>query len=124
MEPHDRLGLFVAPGLLASAPKNLFTPAQRKGYAKVSLDAFTYNGKMYGVPWARETYLLFYNKSLVPTPPKTWSALIAQAKTLTHGDQYGFLWDTTNFYYDYAFIAGYGGYVFQAVGERLQPEGS
>jgi arabinogalactan oligomer/maltooligosaccharide transport system substrate-binding protein len=122
MEPHDRLGSFVAPGLLSKAPKNLLGAGQRKGYTPVALQAFTYNGNLYGLPWARETYFLFYNKTLVKTPPKTWSSLISQAKGLTHGDQYGFLWDTTNFYYDYAFMAGNGGYVFQQTKSGYNPK--
>jgi arabinogalactan oligomer/maltooligosaccharide transport system substrate-binding protein len=113
MERHDRLGSFVAPGLLSTVPENLLVAGRRKGYAPVALQAFTYDGDLYGLPWARETSVLFYNRALVRKPPQTWSALISQAKGLTHGDQYGFLWDATNFYYGYAFIAANGGYVFR-----------
>lgn len=122
MEPHDRLGSFVGPGLLSTAPKNLLSAGRQRGYMPLSLRAFTYNGKLYGLPWAREAYVLLYNKSLVNIPPKTWSSLISQAKRLTHGDQYGFLWDTTNFYYDYAFIAANGGYVFQQTKSGYNPQ--
>jgi arabinogalactan oligomer / maltooligosaccharide transport system substrate-binding protein len=121
MEPHDRTGSFVVPGLLSAAPKNLLTSSQASDYSAVSLQAFQYNGKQYGLPWAVETYFLFYNKQLVPNPPKTWGGLVIQAKKLTQGDQYGFLWDTTNFYYDYAFMAGYGGYVFKHTAKGLDP---
>ena len=121
MEPHDRTGSFVVPGLLAPAPKNLLTSSEAADYSPVSLQAFQYNGKQYGLPWAVETYFLFYNKSLISTPPKTWGGVIIQAKKLTTGDQYGFLWDTTNFYYDFAFMAGYGGYVFKSTPKGLDP---
>ena len=119
MEPHDRIGSFVVPGLLAAAPSNLLTAAQKSDYVPISLQAFTYNGKMYGLPWARETYFMFYNKDLVKTPPTTWGGVIQTAKKLTTGDQYGFLWDTTNFYYDFAFMGGYGGYVFKHTAKGL-----
>lgn len=122
MEPHDRIGSFVVPGLLAPEPKNLFTKKELADYNRVALSAFNYGGKTYGVPWARETYFLFYNKDLVKTPPATWGGLIQTAKKLTTGDQYGFLWDTTNFYYDFAFMAGYGGYVFKSTKSGLDPK--
>lgn len=121
MEPHDRTGSFVVPGLLAAAPKNLLTAAEKSNYSPVALQAFQYGGQQYGLPWAVETYFLFYNKGLVPTPPKTWGGVIQTAKKLTTGDQYGFLWDTTNFYYDFAFMAGYGGYVFKSTPKGLDP---
>ncbi len=122
MEPHDRLGSFAVPGLLSAAPKNLLTAAERKDYNPATLTAFSYSGKQYGLPWARETYFMFYNKDLVKTVPTTWGGVILTAKKLTTGDQYGFLWDTTNFYYDYAFIGGYGGYVFKHTASGLDPK--
>lgn len=121
MEPHDRIGSFVVPGLLSAAPSTLLTAAQKADYVPISLQAFTYNGKVYGLPWARETYFMFYNKDLVKTPPTTWGGVILTAKKLTTGEQYGFLWDTTNFYYDFAFLGGYGGYVFKHTSKGLDP---
>ncbi len=122
MEPHDRIGSFIVPGLLASAPKSLLTSAQKGNYVPVSLQAFTYKGKLFGLPWARETYFMFYNKDLVKTPPATWGGVISAAKKLTTGDQYGFLWDTTNFYYDFSFMGGFGGYVFKHTAKGLDPQ--
>ena len=122
MEPHDRLGSFAVPGLLAAAPKNLLSAKEKADYNPATLTAFSYGGKQYGLPWARETYFMFYNKDLVKSVPTTWGGVIQTAKKLTSGDQYGFLWDTTNFYYDYAFIGGYGGYVFKHTAGGLDPK--
>jgi maltose-binding protein MalE len=122
MEPHDRIGSFVVPGLLAAMPSKLFSSKERADYNSAAFSAFSYSGKTYGVPWARETYFLFYNKDLVKTAPQTWGGLIQTAKKLTSGDQYGFLWDTTNFYYDFAFMGGYGGYVFKRTKSGLDPK--
>jgi arabinogalactan oligomer / maltooligosaccharide transport system substrate-binding protein len=109
--PHDRLGSFAAPGLLAPAPAS--AKVNKSLYAPVGIQATTYKGKLYALPIALETTFLFYNKALVPTPPKTWTQLISTAKRLTSGDNYGFLWNPTDLYYDYAFIGGFGGFVFQ-----------
>src|SRR5690349_9256737 len=78
--PHDRLGSFAAPGLLAPQPAGL--TIDKSLYAPVGIQAVTYKGKMWGLPIALETTFLFYNKSLVPTPPKTWPQLIATATKL------------------------------------------
>jgi multiple sugar transport system substrate-binding protein len=38
---------------------------------KPTVEAATYNGKLYAAPFASDGGLLFYRKDLVPTPPKT-----------------------------------------------------
>lgn len=66
------------------------------------LNAFKYNGKLYGLPKDFSTLALIYNKKAftaagLTQPPQTWTQLLADAKTLTvdkNGDgkidQYGF----------------------------------
>jgi arabinogalactan oligomer/maltooligosaccharide transport system substrate-binding protein len=109
--PHDNLGTLAAPNLLAAQPSGF--RVSRNLYDRVGLTAVTYRGRLYGLPLARESYFLFYNRSMVRTPPTTWTGLINTAKRLTTGDRYGFLWDTANFYYAYNWIRGFGGYVFR-----------
>ena len=110
--PHDNLGRFAAAGVIGSSPSGF--AIDKALYAPVATQAITYKGKVWGLPIARETTFLFYNKALIAQPPKTWTQLIAAAKKLTSGEQYGFLWAPADFYYDYAFIGGYGGFVFQS----------
>jgi arabinogalactan oligomer / maltooligosaccharide transport system substrate-binding protein len=117
--PHDNLGRMAASGVLAPKPRGFVV--SRGLYDKVGLTATTYRGALYGMPIARESYFLFYNRSLVRTPPKTWTALISTAKRLTSGDRYGFLWDTANFYYAYNWIRGFGGYVFRLTNRGYDP---
>ncbi|HZC70849.1 MAG TPA: ABC transporter substrate-binding protein [Jatrophihabitans sp.] len=47
--------------------------------------AATYNGTLYAAPFASDGGLLFYRKDLVPTPPTTWSQLIADCSKATAG---------------------------------------
>jgi arabinogalactan oligomer / maltooligosaccharide transport system substrate-binding protein len=117
--PHDNLGSLAAPNLLAAQPAGF--KVSRNLYDKVGLTAVTYRGRLYGLPLARESYFLFYNRSLVRTAPTTWNGLIATAKRLTTGDRYGFLWDTGNFYYAYNWIRGFGGYVFRVTSSGYNP---
>jgi arabinogalactan oligomer/maltooligosaccharide transport system substrate-binding protein len=118
--PHDNLGSLAAPNLIASKPANFVV--SRGLYDKVGLTAVTYRGRLYGLPLARESYFLFYNRALLRTAPTTWTGLIATAKRLTTGDRYGFLWDTANFYYAYNWIRGFGGYVFRVTSSGYNPK--
>lgn len=110
--PHDNLGTFQKAGLLAQVPDGVINKAD---YVPMSLDAVSYDGKMYAVPISMETYALFYNTDKVPTPPATLDDLIKLGK------QVGFQYDINNFYFSFAFIAANGGYVFKNNGGALDP---
>lgn len=100
---HDNLGTFWKAGLLDEVPAGTINDAD---YVQASLDAVNFEGKRYGVPVSMESYALFYNKKLVPTPPKTW------AEFETIANEKGFQYDAKNFYFSYGFLGGEGGYVF------------
>lgn len=117
--PDDNLGTFYTAGLLAKVPSGTI---KTSNYPTSALNATEYNGVQYAVPLDLETYALFYNKKLVPKPPSTFTQLIQDAKKLdAKSGQYGFQYDINNFYYSYAFIAGFGGYVFQNKHGKLDP---
>jgi multiple sugar transport system substrate-binding protein len=42
----------------------------------------TWKDKLYGIPRTTNVQLLWYRKSLVPTPPKTWDDVLADSKKL------------------------------------------
>jgi multiple sugar transport system substrate-binding protein len=46
------------------------------------IDTATWKDKLYGVPRTTNVQLMWYRKSLVPNPPKTFDEMIAQAKQL------------------------------------------
>jgi arabinogalactan oligomer / maltooligosaccharide transport system substrate-binding protein len=68
---HDWLGDLVKAG--AVAPIDLGATAA--GFADVAVKAVTYDGKVYGLPYAIENVALFRNTDLVPTAPKTFEEL-------------------------------------------------
>jgi arabinogalactan oligomer / maltooligosaccharide transport system substrate-binding protein len=68
---HDWLGSFVSAG--AVAPLDLGDTA--KLYSPVSIKAFNYEGKNYGLPYAIENIALIRNTDLVPEAPKTFEDL-------------------------------------------------
>ncbi len=52
-----------------------------------SIDAITYQGKYYGLPWLNDVKYLFYNKQMIKdagfeNPPATWDELVTQATAI------------------------------------------
>lgn len=109
-QPQDRLGDIVAQGL--AVPFN-YTDEELANYSDAAVDAFTYDGDVYGAPVAIETYFAFYNKEIMETPPETIEEAFEISKEVTNAseDRYGFL-IPPEFYYLYSFMNAYGGYVF------------
>lgn len=68
---HDWLGELVKNGVVE--PIDLGTAASQ--YADVAVQAFTYDGKVYGLPYAIENIALIRNTDLVPEAPATWEDL-------------------------------------------------
>jgi maltose-binding protein MalE len=109
---HDWLGELVANG--AVAPLELGDSAA--DYADVAVQAFTYDGKQYGLPYAVENIALIRNTDLVPTAPATFEELEATALQLkTDGTvdvplavQQG----PADPYHNFPLFSAVGGYVF------------
>ena len=110
---HDWLGELVVNGLLEPLDlgdkEPLFDP--------VGVKAFTYDGKLYGMPYGLEAVAFIYNKDLVPTPPTTWEEMKTIAKQLQDEgkvDQgYGLQTGGADPYHTYPIVTGFGGYVFK-----------
>lgn len=117
-QPNDRLGDIYLQGLAAELD---LTSEQLEGYTEGAIQALNYDGVQLGIPAVIETYALYYNTELVPEAPKTIEELEQIAADLTNAsaDEYGFLFEGTNFYYLYPFIEAYGGYVFDQNSEGV-----
>ncbi|MCR8844868.1 maltose ABC transporter substrate-binding protein [Paenibacillus sp. SC116] len=113
MFPHDNLGKAVTAGLVA--PNDYFEEEARKNNSELSVNASSFDGILYGYPRSIETYLMFYNKKLLPDgAPKTMEEVIELSKTMNDPakKQYTFMWEMGNFYFDFFWIASTGGYIF------------
>ncbi len=104
------LGMLVVTGTVAP-PVNPKT-FDLSNFMKVSVDAATFNGKLYGVPYDISTVAMIYNKKIWPEPPKTFNEMIDRSRELRKKGKFGILWPMENFYFSYAIMAGYGGYIF------------
>jgi len=107
---HDWLGTLVTNGLLSEIDLG----DKNANIDPVALKGFTYEGKLYGLPYAVEAVALYYNKDLVPNAPTTWDELKAVAKKLQDDgkvDQ-GYVLQQGDPYHAYPIISGFGGYIF------------
>ncbi len=71
---------------------------QREAFFPGPMEAVTYNGRAYAVPWYIDAGLLYYRKDLLQKygfdPPGTWEELVSTARSITSKEQdlYGFVW--------------------------------
>lgn len=108
--PHDRIGEWIAGGLLQ--PLNPGKKA-RADIDPLALKAFTVGGKVWGYPMSIEAVSLVYNKDLVKTPPKSFEEVIALDKKLSAEGKKAILWDYNNTYFTWPLLAANGGYPFK-----------
>ncbi len=85
VSPHDKLGAYVAAGVVA--PLELGDVAD--GFAEAALQAMTYDGNVYGVPYSIENVALVRNVDLVAEPAATYDEVIANG--VAAGTEYPFL---------------------------------
>lgn len=75
---HDWLGKLVTNG--AVAPLEL---GEASGdYEPIAIEALTYDGQVYGLPYAIENIALFRNTELAPEAPVDWDDMIATGQAL------------------------------------------
>lgn len=109
--PGDQIGTLVTEGLLKELNVNEDTQSI---YTDVAMQSQMVDGKVYGLPKAVETTMLYYNKDIVaeedvPTDLDGWYEL---SKTLTDGENFGLLALFDQIYYAQSVLGGYGGYIF------------
>jgi arabinogalactan oligomer/maltooligosaccharide transport system substrate-binding protein len=73
---HDWLGELTANGVVA--PIELGDKAAE--FEEVSVQAFTYDGQVYGLPYAVENIALIRNTALAPEAPATWDEAVAMGQ--------------------------------------------
>jgi maltose-binding protein MalE len=106
---HDWMGPFISTSYIQPLTLRLEKLQLLDPLAK---NLFTFDGKLYGVPYKTQAVALYYNKRLVPEPPKTWNELKTLAKSLQETRaEYGFAVPPDG-YHTYSILSGFGGYLF------------
>jgi len=108
---HDSIGQFVANG--AIVPIEL-DEEFRAMFTETALNLFTYNGQLWGVPYATENVALIRNVDLVPEAPATWQEVRDVSEQIHEADanKYGFVIQTGNTYHNFPITSAFGGYIF------------
>jgi maltose/maltodextrin transport system substrate-binding protein/arabinogalactan oligomer/maltooligosaccharide transport system substrate-binding protein len=110
---HDWIGQLYTNGLIAPLELDETLLAN---FNPVAIRAFTYDGKLVGLPYSLEGVGLYYNTDVIPEVPATWAETIELAQKLVAdgtvergiaipnggGDPY----------HHYPLFTGFGGYVF------------
>jgi len=76
---HDWIGDLVADGTLAPIA---MPTMEQKLFDPVTIKAVTYNGEIYGVPYAIENLALFRHPALTPQAPTTFQQMISEGQAL------------------------------------------
>lgn len=111
---HDWMGNLVQNG--AIDPLNL-TPEELSGYSEKAVQATTYDGKLYGVPYGIEALALYRNTEVVPDEPQTMDDAIAAGEAAVKAGKVdsalnlpvGELGDA---YHMEPILTSFGGYIF------------
>lgn len=108
---HDWLGSFIVNGVVDSVDIS----GMEDQFEDVALEAFTYDGQLYGLPYALETVAVVRNTELVDSTPATFDEMIEMGREA--GTSYPFVINTAgttgDAYTAYAFQTSFGAPVFE-----------
>ncbi len=106
---HDQAGTLVANGLLAEVDLG----DKAADFAPQALQACTFDGVLYCMPYATENLAFFYNTDLVETPPTTWDEVVSQGEALKAEGKVDYIMAVTGSTYDvYPIFTSFGGFIF------------
>ncbi|UCF78396.1 MAG: ABC transporter substrate-binding protein [Candidatus Eiseniibacteriota bacterium] len=77
---------------------HMLPPEERSNFFPGPMEAVTYEGRVYAVPWYIDAGVLYYRSDLLEEygfqPPTTWQELVRQASAIVRDrpDLYGFIW--------------------------------
>lgn len=117
---HDQAGTLVSNGLLSAVDLG----DKASDFAPVSLEACTFDGVLYCMPYATENMAFFYNKDLVETAPATWDEVLSVGQQLVADGKATYVMSVTGTTYDvYPLFTSMGGYIFgKDAGGNWNPE--
>ncbi len=109
--PNDNLGKEARASLIA--PIDSLVADKLTNYSKTSIDGLSLDGKLYGIPVVAKAVALYYNKSTIPTPPKTTQELMDMVKA---GKKIVLYEDA---YHNFGFFGAFGGKLADDTGKCI-----
>ena len=109
--PSDQIPMAVLQGLLLEL--NLDSSVTGI-FSEGALDSQIAEGGLFGLPYAVETQLLFYNRDLISSEdlPQSFDEWYDVSQGFVEDGQFGLLALLDQIYYTYGIMAQYGGYIF------------
>lgn len=111
--PNDSLGKEQRMGILYGPLDSVMAP-YASNYTQISLDGSKVGGQMYEIPESMKAVSMFYNKSLVQTPPATTDDLLTLAKS---GTKVGIAEYAANYYNWWVYNAFAGSSIMDSTGK-------
>ena len=105
---HERLGGWVNAHLVSPLDESESVENVEE-FLPGTLEALRYEGRLYGLPLAFKSLVLFYNKSLVKIPPVDTDGLLETARRLKRLGRYGIAYQSNLFYFHAPWYFGFGG---------------
>jgi maltose-binding protein MalE len=107
---HDWLGELTINGLLAEVDLG----DKLESFLPAAVEAFNYDGKLYGMPYVTENIAFIRNPELVPDAPQTWTEVAEIAAQLEADGlvKQGYIRQDGDPYHFYPILTGFGGYIF------------
>ena len=117
----DRLGGWVEAGKTIEPIDFYVDQATKDRFLTTTVQAMTYHGTIYALPFNYKVITMVYNKKLVTKPPKTTGELVQLAKSLTDAGtgRFGVAYWYSNFYYHAILMNTFGGGAFDASGKPI-----
>jgi len=117
--PHDWVGELADYYKVIDPIDKYINPLKLRAYfVPVTLDANTYDGKLWALPESFESVALIVNKDLISSVPKTREEL-QNASTLVESNVQPLIFPVTTFYFYAPFHFGFGGGIFETKNGKL-----
>jgi multiple sugar transport system substrate-binding protein len=108
---------------------HLLPPEERDQFFPGPMEAVTFEGRVYAIPWYIDAGLLYYRKDLLDkygfSPPKTWEDLVSQVRAILAKEKdpqlKGFVWQGKQYE---GLICNVLEYIWSAGGEVLAEDGT
>ncbi|HVN33204.1 MAG TPA: extracellular solute-binding protein [Thermoanaerobaculaceae bacterium] len=117
----DRLGGWVEAGKTIEPIDFYVDKATLGRFLPTTVQAMTYHGTLYALPFNYKVITMVYNKKLLTKVPKTTGELVTIAKSLTDAStgRFGVAYWYNNFYYHAILMNAFGGGAFDAAGKPI-----
>ncbi|MBL4635749.1 MAG: extracellular solute-binding protein [Kofleriaceae bacterium] len=113
---HERIGGWAEAGLISALDADL-DEGELDAFFPETIEPLRYQDKLYALPLAFKSLVLYYNKALVQTPPTTTDELVAMADKLAADKIYALAYQHENFYFHAPWHFGFGAVLFTEDGQ-------